>query len=44
MSGGAFGLAFLSEAGNVPEPGTLALAGLALLGVGASRRRANKAA
>lgn len=44
LSGGAFGLAFLSEAGNVPEPGTLALAGLALLGVGASRRRANKAA
>lgn len=44
LSGGAFGLAFLSEAGNVPEPGTLALAGLALLGVGATRRRATKAA
>jgi len=42
LSGGAFGLAFLSEAGggnNVPEPGTLALVSLALLGAAAGRRR-----
>ncbi len=46
LSGGAFGLAFLSEAGggggggNVPEPGTLALVSLALLGAAAGRWRA----
>jgi PEP-CTERM motif len=41
LSGGAFGLAFLTEAGgsDVPEPGTLALVGLALLGATAGRRR-----
>ncbi len=41
LSGGAFGLAFLSEAGggnDVPEPGTLALLGLALLSVSAVRK------
>lgn len=41
LSGGAFGLAFATESGggNVPEPGTLALASLALLGTAAGRRR-----
>lgn len=41
LSGGAFGLAFLSEAGggnNVPEPGVLALLGLAMLAAVAGRR------
>ncbi len=44
LGGGAFGLAFLTEAGggtgggNVPEPGTLALVSLALLGAAAGRR------
>lgn len=42
LSGGAFGLAFLTESGgggNVPEPGTFALAGLALLGAAVGRQR-----
>jgi len=39
LSGGAFGLAFLTEAGgSVPEPNTLALAFLALLGTAVARR------
>ncbi|WP_157896566.1 PEP-CTERM sorting domain-containing protein [Acidovorax carolinensis] len=45
LSGGAFGLAFLTESGggnNVPEPGTLALVSLALLGTVAGRRRGAK--
>jgi hypothetical protein len=45
LSGGAFGLAFLTEAGgggNVPEPGTLALVAVALLGAAARRRRGAK--
>jgi len=46
LSGGAFGLAFRSEAGGgtVPEPGTLALVGVALLGTAAARRRGVKLA
>ena len=47
LSGGAFGLAFVTEAGggnNVPEPGTLALVSLALLGPAAGRRRGAKIA
>jgi hypothetical protein len=44
LSGGAFGLAFRTEAGggNVPEPGTLALVAVALLGAAAGRRRGAK--
>lgn len=44
LTGGAFGLAFHTESGggNVPEPGTLALAGLALFGVIAARKRRAK--
>ncbi len=47
LSGGAFGLAFLTEAGGggtVPEPGTLALLSVAVLGVAAARRRGAKSA
>ena len=46
LSGGAFGLAFLTEAdgGTVPEPGTLALVAVALLGAAAGRRRRAKIA
>ena len=47
LSGGAFGLAFLTEAGggnNVPEPGTLALLSLGLLGAVAGRRWGAKSA
>lgn len=46
LSGGAFGLAFVTEAGGgtVPEPGTLALVSLALLGTAAGRRWATKIA
>jgi hypothetical protein len=42
LPGGAFGLAFRTESGggDVPEPGTLALVGLALLAAAARRRRA----
>jgi PEP-CTERM motif len=43
LSGGAFGLAFFTEANaQVPEPSTFALAGLALFGVFAARRRAQR--
>jgi hypothetical protein len=46
LSGGAFGLAFFTEAGggSVPEPGTLALVSLALLGTAAGGRRRAKTA
>jgi hypothetical protein len=46
LVGGAFGLAFRTESGggDVPEPGTLALVGLALLGAAAGRRQAAKSA
>ena len=46
LSGGAFGLAFLTEAdgGEVPEPGTLVLVAVALLGAAAGRRRGAKIA
>jgi hypothetical protein len=40
LGGGAFGLAFFSESGGkVPEPGTLMLLGVAMLGAVAARRR-----
>ena len=46
LSGGAFGLAFLTEAGggSVPEPGTLVLVGLALIVTATGRRRGAKIA